>query len=334
MSVSAKLKKILKNPISESTNGEIYKALVEMIKDISEESSAPKGKKKLYYISAEFLLGKLLASNLINLGLYDETKNLLEQNGKSLDAIEEMEPEPSLGNGGLGRLAACFLDSVASVGLPGDGIGLCYHMGLFRQVFENNFQTEHPNPWMEPGGFLTNKQKGYKITFKNFDIVSNLYEIDIIGAGGRVNKLHLFDAKSTDASIIHSGIEYSKEDVKKNITLFLYPDDSDDKGRYLRIYQEYFMVSNAARLILEECTAKGCNLHDLPDYAVIQINDTHPSLIIPELIRLLTERGVEMDEAIDIVSKTCAYTNHTILAEALEKWPYAFLKDRFRIFFL
>jgi len=327
MSVSAKLKKILKNPISESTNGEIYKALVEMIKDISEESSAPKGKKKLYYISAEFLLGKLLASNLINLGLYDETKNLLEQNGKSLDAIEEMEPEPSLGNGGLGRLAACFLDSVASVGLPGDGIGLCYHMGLFRQVFENNFQTEHPNPWMEPGGFLTNKQKGYKITFKNFDIVSNLYEIDIIGAGGRVNKLHLFDAKSTDASIIHSGIEYSKEDVKKNITLFLYPDDSDDKGRYLRIYQEYFMVSNAARLILEECTAKGCNLHDLPDYAVIQINDTHPSLIIPELIRLLTERGVEMDEAIDIVSKTCAYTNHTILAEALEKWPYAFLKD-------
>ena len=312
--------------ISQCSNEELYFSLLEMTKGMAEEKVSNEGKRKLYYISAEFLIGKLLSNNLINLGIYEDVKKLLADNGKSLAEIEEVEPEPSLGNGGLGRLAACFLDSIASLGLNGDGVGLNYHYGLFKQVFKNNLQNETPNPWIEKESWLTKTDVTYPIQFGGFTLQSRLYDIDVIGYENRTTKLHLFDVETVDESLVGEGIDFDKEDIAKNLTLFLYPDDSDDKGRILRVYQQYFMVSNAAHLIIDETLARGGDLHKLNEYAVIQINDTHPSMVIPEMIRLLMERGILMDEAIDIVSKTCAYTNHTILAEALEKWPIHFLE--------
>ncbi|MDY2897636.1 MAG: glycogen/starch/alpha-glucan phosphorylase [Candidatus Limivivens sp.] len=316
-----------KKPISECSNQELYLALLGYTKEAIKEKDTPHNdKKKLYYISAEFLIGKLLSNNLINLGIYDEVDLLLKGNGKSLAEIEEAEPEPSLGNGGLGRLAACFLDSIATLGLPGDGVGLNYHLGLFKQEFKDHLQYETPNPWIQKESWLHKTDTTYRIAFGNTTVTSRLYDIDVIGYNNRVNKLHLFDVESVDESIVRDGISFNKEDIAKNLTLFLYPDDSDEDGRLLRIYQQYFMVSNGARLILDECIARGSNLHDLPDYAVIQINDTHPTMVIPELIRLLMLKGIPFHEAMDIVSRTCAYTNHTILAEALEKWPMKYLE--------
>ncbi|MGN0620983.1 MAG: glycogen/starch/alpha-glucan phosphorylase [Porcipelethomonas sp.] len=313
--------------IPECTDEEIYYALLETVQKLSSAKySFSDEKKKLYYISAEFLLGKLLSNNLINIGLYDEVKKQLEEYGKSLSEIEDIEPEPSLGNGGLGRLAACFLDSIATLGLNGDGIGINYHCGLFRQKFENNMQTELPDKWIEEKNWLYKTDKTYKVDFKDVSVTARLYDINITGYENRTNKLHLFDIETIDESIIKNGISFNKSDIEKNLTLFLYPDDSNETGKLLRIYQQYFMVSCGARFILEECEAKGCNLYNLPDYAVIQINDTHPTMIIPELIRLLCDRGIEMDDSIEIVSRICAYTNHTILAEALEKWDISSLK--------
>lgn len=298
-----------------------------MTKELAKEKESNKGKKKVYYISAEFLIGKLLSNNLINLGIFDTVKEELEANGKSIYEIEEVEPEPSLGNGGLGRLAACFIDSMASLGLNGDGIGLNYHMGLFKQVFENHFQKETPNPWIEEKSWLTKTDVTYDIQFNGFSVKSRLYDIDVTGYNNRTNKLHLFDIESVDDSLVNpDNINFDKSDVYRNLTLFLYPDDSDEAGNLLRIYQQYLMVASGARLIIDECKAKGSNLHDLYEYAAIQINDTHPSMVIPELIRLLNNEGIGTDEAVEIVTKTCAYTNHTILAEALEKWPISYLE--------
>ena len=326
MAIMQEIETKLQKGISVSTDEEVYYALLELVKDKAEKKVSNKGKKKLYYISAEFLIGKLLSNNLINLGIYDEVKETLEKNGKSLAEIEEIELEPSLGNGGLGRLAACFIDSIATLGLNGDGVGLNYHYGLFKQVFENNLQKETPNPWITKESWLTKTDITYPVSFGGFTVQSRLYDIDVVGYNNRTTKLHLFDIESVDESIVGDTIDFDKDDIKKNLTLFLYPDDSDDKGRLLRVYQQYFMVSNAARLIIAEAEAKGSNLHHLADYAAVQINDTHPSMVIPELIRLLQEKGILMDEAIEIVSKVCAYTNHTILAEALEKWPISFLE--------
>ena len=326
MAIMQEIETKLQKGISVSTDEEVYYALLELVKDKAEKKVSNKGKKKLYYISAEFLIGKLLSNNLINLGIYDEVKETLEKNGKSLAEIEEIELEPSLGNGGLGRLAACFIDSIATLGLNGDGVGLNYHYGLFKQVFENNLQKETPNPWITKESWLTKTDITYPVSFGGFTVQSRLYDIDVVGYNNRTTKLHLFDIESVDESIVGDTIDFDKDDIKKNLTLFLYPDDSDDKGRLLRVYQQYFMVSNAARLIIAEAEAKGSNLHDLADYAAVQINETHPSMVIPELIRLLQEKGILMDEAIEIVSKVCAYTNHTILAEALEKWPISFLE--------
>ena len=309
--------------IAQCSNEEIYYALLEMTKSMAKEKESNEGKRKLYYISAEFLIGKLLSNNLINLGIYEEVKQVLAENGKNLAEIEEVEPEPSLGNG---RLAACFLDSIATLGLNGDGVGLNYHYGLFKQVFEHNLQHEEPNPWIEKESWLTKTNVTYPVQFGGFTLQSRLYDIDVIGYENRTTKLHLFDVETVDESLVGDGINFDKEDIAKNLTLFLYPDDSDDKGRILRVYQQYFMVSNAAQLIIDETLARGGDLHKLNEYAAIQINDTHPSMVIPELIRLLMQRGILMDEAIEIVSKTCAYTNHTILAEALEKWPIHFLE--------
>lgn len=326
-----KLQEIVKTKwnkeIADCSNEELYYALLEMTKAMAKDRVSNEGKKKLYYISAEFLIGKLLSNNLINLGIYDEVKQVLEENGKNLSEIEETEPEPSLGNGGLGRLAACFLDSIATLGLNGDGIGLNYHYGLFKQVFENQLQKETPNPWMEKESWLTKTDVVYPISFGGFTLNSRLYDIDVLGYDNRTTKLHLFDVETIDESMVSAdSIQFEKSDIARNLTLFLYPDDSDEQGRMLRVYQQYFMVSSGARLILDEAVSRGSNLHDLFDYAVIQINDTHPTMVIPELIRLLLERGIGMDEAIEIVSKTCAYTNHTILAEALEKWPQYYLE--------
>ena len=312
--------------IAECSNEEIYYCLLEMTKKMAEDKISNDGKKKLYYISAEFLIGKLLSNNLINLGIYEDIKKELADNGKVIGDIEEIELEPSLGNGGLGRLAACFMDSVATLGLNGDGVGLNYHYGLFKQVFDHNLQKETPNPWITDESWLTKSDISYTVQFGGFNVQSRLYDIDVVGYNNRTNRLRLFDIESVDESIVGDTIDFDKDQIAKNLTLFLYPDDSDEKGRLLRVYQQYFMVSNAARLVLDECVAKGSNLHDLADYAAIQINDTHPSMVIPELIRLLQERGIVMDEAIEIVSKVCAYTNHTILAEALEKWPIYFLE--------
>ena len=353
MDLTKAVKEKYKKSLASCTNEEIYICLLEQVKKLAKEketavegmgeipaktaasakdTSATKavastGKRKLYYISAEFLIGKLLSNNLINLGLYDEVKKELAAAGKSLAEIEELEPEPSLGNGGLGRLAACFVDSIATLGLNGDGVGLNYHYGLFRQIFDKkHLQQETPNPWIENESWLTKTETSYQVPFGGFTVTSRLYDLDVTGYNNHSTRLRLFDLESVDESIVKDGIDFDKTEIEKNLTLFLYPDDSDDKGRLLRVYQQYFMVSNAAQLILDECIARGSNLHDLADYAAVQINDTHPSMVIPELIRLLGQHGIIMDEAISIVSKVCAYTNHTILAEALEKWPIFFLE--------
>ena len=323
MLVSEKLGKA----ISESSNQEIYQALMTVVQDMAEQKESNEGKKKVYYVSAEFLIGKLLSNNMINLGIYEDVRKMLAANGKDICEIEEIEAEPSLGNGGLGRLAACFLDSIATLGYNGSGIGLNYHLGLFQQKFADHMQKETKNPWMDRSGWLKRTDVGFPVSFGNLTLQSVMYEILVTGYGNRTNKLQLFDIDSVDESIVQDGISFDKKEIAKNLTLFLYPDDSDEDGRKLRIYQQYFMVSNGAQLILKECEARGCNLYDLPDYAVIQINDTHPTMIIPELIRLLIARGLSVDDAIDVVSRTCAYTNHTILAEALEKWPLHYLQE-------
>ena len=326
MNIQETLQQKLGKEIAQASNEEIYGALLSMVQEMAGEKERTDSKKKLYYISAEFLIGKLLSNNMINLGIFNEVKDVLAQNGKNIAEIEEVEPEPSLRDGGLGRLAACFLDSIATLGLAGDGVGLNYHLGLFKQEFKNNLQRETPNPWIEEKSWLKKTDVVYPVSFKGLNVNARMYDIEVTGYNNKTNKLHLFDIDSVDETIVEDGIAFNKEDIEKNLTLFLYPDDSDENGRLLRIYQQYFMVSAGAQLILDECTAKGCNLHDLADYAVIQINDTHPTMVIPELIRLLVERGLDMDEAIEVVSKTCAYTNHTILAEALEKWPVYYLK--------
>ena len=307
---------------------EVYLALLQFTKEKSAALPQNNGKKKVYYISAEFLIGKLLSNNLINLGLYDEVKEELEAAGHSLAEIEEIELEPSLGNGGLGRLAACFLDSIATLGLTGDGVGLNYHYGLFEQKFKNNQQDAVPNVWLTPESWLVPTETSYKVPFADFTLTSKMFDIDVLGyEQSTKNKLHLFDVDSIDESLVSSdSISFDKTQIAKNLTLFLYPDDSDEQGELLRIYQQYFMVSNGAQLLIDEALAKGSNLHDLAEYATVQINDTHPSMVIPELIRLLGERGIEFDEAVEIVSAMTAYTNHTILSEALEKWPLAYLE--------
>ena len=313
--------------IKACTDSELYYSILNLSKKLMGEKPVISGSKKVYYISAEFLIGKLLSNNLINLGVYDELEEVLKANGKALSKIEEIEPEPSLGNGGLGRLAACFLDSIASLGLPGDGIGLNYHFGLFKQVFNDKLQCAEKNDWIEAQSWLNKTDVSFDIEFGDRTVKSRLFDIDVIGYDQGVNKLHLFDIETIDESLVKKGIDFDKEEIEKNLTLFLYPDDSDEAGNLLRIYQQYFMVSNGAQLILKEMKANGYDLHKLYDHAVIQINDTHPTMVIPELIRILTKKeGFTMDEAIEVVSKTCAYTNHTILAEALEKWPLKYLE--------
>ena len=327
--LESRLTKEMGKSVRDASNEELYKGLL-AITQAEAEKKLPfesKKKKKIYYLSAEFLIGKLLSNNLINLGLFDETRELLEKNGKDITAIEEIEEEPSLGNGGLGRLASCFLDSIATLNLNGCGVGLNYHLGLFRQEFVDHQQKAEPNPWLKKSGWEVKTSKGYDVTMAGKTYHSTLYDLYVTGYESETIPLHLFDLDTVDESIVHDGIDFDKRDIAKNLTLFLYPDDSDDDGRKLRIYQQYFMVCNGAQLILDECVARGSNLHDLSDYAVFQINDTHPTMIIPEMIRLLEERGIGEDEAIAIVSKCAAYTNHTILAEALEKWPISYLKE-------
>ena len=325
----ADLARIAGKPLAECTNLEIFNALLALVRDCAEARGTNEGKKRLYYVSAEFLIGKLLSNNLINLGLFDQVSAELAAAGKSLAEIEEIECEPSLGNGGLGRLAACFLDSCATLGLPADGIGLAYHCGLFRQSFAGNKQRETPDAWLRWGqeGWMRRAALHQTVRFGGFDVTSTLYDIDVTGYGSRCARLRLFDVDSVDERIIKDGISFDKGQVERGLTLFLYPDDSDDEGRLLRVYQEYFMCSNAAQLILAECEERGSNLRDLADYAAVQINDTHPSMIIPELVRLLCEKGLTFDEAVSQVRAVCAYTNHTILAEALECWPKAYLEQ-------
>lgn len=313
--------------IEDCTNEELYTGLLMLVKNLSNDRKPTSTPRKLYYISAEFLIGKLLSNNLINLGIYDEIKTLLADNGKKLNDIEEIELEPSLGNGGLGRLAACFLDSIATLNLSGDGVGLNYHFGLFKQKFENHLQKEEKNPWITDKSWLNDTNIGFDVEFNGFTVHSKLYDIDVLGYQKGLNKLHLFDIDTIDETIVNDGISFDQKDIRKNLTLFLYPDDSTKEGQMLRIYQQYFMVSNATQLILMEEKAKGHDLHELYKYVCIQINDTHPSMVIPELINRLVLEGIDLHEAIDIVSKTCAYTNHTILAEALEKWHLEDLKQ-------
>ena len=325
--LTIKVKELFGKEICQASDEEIYAALLKIVKEKMQEAKHNEGKRKLYYISAEFLIGKLLSNNLINLGLFEETREVLKKNGKDLTEIEEAELEPSLGNGGLGRLAACFLDSIASLGLNGDGVGLNYHDGLFLQKFHDNKQQEEKNPWITDKSWLTRTNVSFEVPFKDFTLKSTMYDIDVPGYNSGCNKLHLFDLDSVDESIIEDGIRFDKKDIHKNLTLFLYQDDSDEDGQLLRIYQQYFMVSNAAQLILKEAEERGVNLYQLHEHVCIQINDTHPTMVIPELIRILTEeKNFNMDTAVDVVSKTCAYTNHTILAEALEKWPISYLE--------
>ena len=313
--------------VKELTDQETYYAVLVLTKRLMAVSDANQGEKKIYYISAEFLIGKLLSNNLINLGIYDQLEEVLKKKGKELSRIEEIEPEPSLGNGGLGRLAACFLDSIATLGLPGEGIGLNYHFGLFKQVFKDRLQTAEKNDWIEENSWLTKTDVSFDVYFGKKKVVSRLYDIDVAGYDSGVNKLRLFDIESVDESLVKKGIDFDKEAIEKNLTLFLYPDDSDEAGNLLRIYQQYFMVSNAAQLILREMKEKKYDLRKMYEHAVIQINDTHPTMVIPELIRILVEeKAFTIDEAIEVVSRTCAYTNHTILAEALEKWPLKYLE--------
>ncbi len=325
MNMTAAIEALTGKPLAESTDQEIYLALLDIVREQSAEKVRPVTGRKLYYISAEFLIGKLLSNNLINLGLYDDVRDALAAAGKNLSDIEEVEPEPSLGNGGLGRLAACFLDSLATLNLPGDGVGLRYHFGLFHQSFADGVQNELPDPWLTNHSWAEKTDITYPVSLAGKEYTARLYKLAVTGYQGRTNTLNLFDLDTIDETIVHDGIQFDKTAIDKNLTLFLYPDDSDEAGRRLRVYQQYLMVSAGAQLILAECAARGCNYHDLADYAAIQINDTHPSMVIPELIRLLGEKGIEFDEAVQIVTKTCAYTNHTILAEALEKWPRAYL---------
>ena len=325
MNITETLEKLSGKALKDCSDQELYLALLELVRAKSAERVKPVHGRKLYYISAEFLIGKLLSNNLINLGLYDEVRDALAEVGKSMSDIEEVEPEPSLGNGGLGRLAACFLDSLATLNLPGDGIGLRYHFGLFHQSFEGDIQNEKPDPWLTAHSWAEKTDVTYPVELAGKPYTARLYKLAVTGYEGRTNTLNLFDLDTIDESIVHDGIAFDKTAIDENLTLFLYPDDSDEAGRRLRIYQQYLMVSAGAQLILEECAARGCDYHDLADYAAIQINDTHPSMVIPELIRLLGEHGIEFEEAVEIVTKTCAYTNHTILAEALEKWPRAYL---------
>uniref|UniRef100_UPI0040573AB9 glycogen/starch/alpha-glucan phosphorylase n=1 Tax=Acetatifactor sp. TaxID=1872090 RepID=UPI0040573AB9 len=321
-------KKAYGKKIAECTNAELYDCVLQMTKEMMEEAPVITGEKKVYYISMEFLIGKLLSNNLINLGIYEELNSVLAANDKCLADIEEAEPEPSLGNGGLGRLAACFLDSIASLGLPGDGIGLNYHFGLFKQVFKNHLQNAEKNEWIQENSWLTPTGVSFEVAFGQKKVKSILYDIDVIGYENGKNKLHLFDLEEVDESLVEKGISFDKGAVDKNLTLFLYPDDSDEAGNLLRIYQEYFMVSNGAQLIIKELKDAGRDLYQMDKYVAIQINDTHPTMVIPELIRILVENeGFTMDEAIDVVSRTCAYTNHTILAEALEKWPLSYIEQ-------
>ena len=321
------LKSMYNKTIAECTDEELYYGLLKLTKGMTDATERIAGNKKIYYISAEFLIGKLLSNNLINLGIYDKINALFQANGKQLSKIEEIEPEPSLGNGGLGRLAACFIDSIASLGLPGEGIGLNYHLGLFRQIFKDRKQTAEKNEWIEAQSWLNKTDVTFDVAFGDRTVKSRLYDIDVIGYKNGVNKLRLFDIETVDESIVTEGISFDKTDIEKNLTLFLYPDDSDEAGNLLRIYQQYFMVSNAAQLILKEMHENKWDLRKMDQHAVIQINDTHPTMVIPELIRLLVdEKAFTLDEAIDVVSRTCAYTNHTILAEALEKWPLAYLE--------
>lgn len=322
------LKEKFNKNLDNCSKEEIFEALLLLTKEANGKLPRNEGEKKLYYISAEFLIGKLLSNNLINLGLYEEAEQILRKHGHELCEIEELECEPSLGNGGLGRLAACFLDSIATLGLPGDGIGLNYHFGLFQQKFEKLKQKELKNPWITKESWLTKQPECFKVDFKDFSLNAVLYDIDVPGYQSGCSRLHLFDAETVDETIVgEDSIDFDKEEIKKNITLFLYPDDSDEAGRKLRIYQQYFMVSGGAQFILKECEDKGYDLHKLWEHVVIQINDTHPSMVIPEIIRLLLKKGFSMDEAVETVTKTCAYTNHTILAEALEKWPIEYLEE-------
>ena len=325
MNMTAAMEARTNKPLTACTDQEIYLALLDIVREKSAARVRPVTGRKLYYISAEFLIGKLLSNNLINLGLYDDTRAALAAAGKNLSDIEEVEPEPSLGNGGLGRLAACFLDSLATLNLPGDGVGLRYHFGLFHQSFKDGVQNELPDPWLTAHSWAEKTDTVYPVELAGKTYNARLYKLAVTGYEGRTNTLNLFDLDTIDESIVHDGITFDKTDIDKNLTLFLYPDDSDEAGRRLRVYQQYLMVSAGAQLILAECAARGCDYHDLADYAAIQINDTHPSMVIPELIRLLGEKGIDFDEAVEIVTKTCAYTNHTILAEALEKWPRAYL---------
>ena len=325
MNMTAAMEARTNKPLTACTDQEIYLALLDIVREQSAARVRPVTGRKLYYISAEFLIGKLLSNHLINLGLYDDTRAALAAAGKNLSDIEEVEPEPSLGNGGLGRLAACFLDSLATLNLPGDGVGLRYHFGLFHQSFKDGVQNELPDPWLTAHSWAEKTDTVYPVELAGKTYSARLYKLAVTGYEGRTNTLNLFDLDTIDESIVHDGITFDKTDIDKNLTLFLYPDDSDEAGRRLRVYQQYLMVSAGAQLILAECAARGCDYHDLADYAAIQINDTHPSMVIPELIRLLGEKGIDFDEAVEIVTKTCAYTNHTILAEALEKWPRAYL---------
>ena len=324
-SMKATLTDLCQKEISTATDAELYTALLKLVHEKSQQHVKSVSGRKLYYISAEFLIGKLLSNNLINLGLYDDVRDTLAETGKTLADIEEQEPEPSLGNGGLGRLAACFLDSLATLNLPGDGVGLRYHCGLFHQNFKNNVQNETPDFWLTDQCAAKATDTVFPVSLAGKTYSARLYKLPVTGYEGRTNTLNLFDLDTVDESVIGDGISFDKKDIAKNLTLFLYPDDSDEDGRLLRIYQQYFMVSAGAQLILDECMTRGCNLHDLADYAAIQINDTHPSMVIPELIRLLGLHGIEFEEAVQIVTDTCAYTNHTILAEALEKWPRHYL---------
>ena len=321
-----RLVEICKKDLKSCSYEELYTALLKITEEESVKKVQTVEGRKLYYISAEFLIGKLLSNNLINLGLYDDVKKILKENGKSMAKLEETEPEPSLGNGGLGRLAACFLDSLATLNLPGDGIGLRYHCGLFRQNFQNKVQSETPDFWLGDDSWAKKTEKIYPVSLAGKEYEARLYKIAVTGYEGRTNYLNLFDLDTIDESIIEKGISFDKTDIEKNLTLFLYPDDSDEAGRILRIYQQYLMVSAGAQMILEDAKMRGSNLHDLADYAAVQINDTHPSMVIPELIRLLMEEEITFEEAVEIVTKVCAYTNHTILAEALEKWPKHFLE--------
>lgn len=327
INIEQQLKVILGKSLDEASKEEIYIALLNFTKKQLQQMKRNSGDRKLYYISAEFLVGKLLSNNLINLGIFEEVRDVLKNHGHNLTEIEEMEMEPSLGNGGLGRLAACFLDSIATLGLHGDGVGLNYHDGLFMQKFKDNKQREEKNPWITDESWLTRTDVSFEVPFKDFTLKSTMYDIDVPGYNSGCNKLHLFDLDSVDESIIHDGIQFDKNDIKKNLTLFLYPDDSDEAGKLLRLYQQYFMVSNAAQLIIKEAEDRGVDLYHLHEHVCIQINDTHPTMVIPELIRILTEeKNFNIDTAVDVVSKSCAYTNHTILAEALEKWPISYLE--------